>query len=163
MNILVLCNVLAMLAVTTMRAASPDIAQPGQLAASRQLQPTLNPPPEIVSSTPAVTVASLGQASSPGQRLWMGSLFAVIGASTFDAATSWGKEEANPVLRSSSGQFGARGIAIKAGIAGAVLIPQLLLRKHLQLRTLFTVSNFADAAVFTGTAVHNLGVPGQRR
>ncbi|MGH9584111.1 MAG: hypothetical protein ACRD4O_14380 [Bryobacteraceae bacterium] len=95
------------------------------------------------------------------QRLWMGSICAVLAASAFDAASSWGKREANPLLASSNGNFGARGLAMKGGIAAAVLAPQWWFRKHKQLRTAFILANFADAAVFTAVSAHNLGVSGQ--
>ena len=70
-----------------------------------------------------------------------------------------GKYEGNPLLASSDGKFGERGIAIKAGIAAAVLVPQVLLvRKHKDLRSKFAIANFVEAGVFSGVAVHNLGI-----
>jgi len=109
---------------------------------------------------PKVEIAQVeDKSSSRGRYLWLGSICAVVGASAFDAATSWGKYEGNSFLASSDGRFGTKGIAIKAAIASAGLVPQLMLRRHRDLRTTFTVANFSEAAVFTGIAVHNLGVP----
>ena len=62
-----------------------------------------------------------------------------------DAATSWHKSESNGLLASSDGTFGAKGLGIKAGLAGGLLLPQILFRKHKDLRTAFTVGNFAQA------------------
>ncbi|HMJ60862.1 MAG TPA: hypothetical protein VK493_03825 [Bryobacteraceae bacterium] len=90
--------------------------------------------------------------------LWIASIFAMAAGTGADAATSWHKRESNGLLASSDGTFGAKGLGIKAGLAGGVLLPQILFRKHTDLRTAFTIGNFAQAGIFTGMAVHNLGV-----
>lgn len=95
---------------------------------------------------------------SSGKRLWIGSMVAVFAASGFDAGTSWGKFESNPLLASPNGRFGAKGLSIKLGIGAALVAPQLLFHKHKQVRTEFTITNLATAGVFTGVAVHNLGI-----
>lgn len=118
-------------------------------------------PAEYSPLRPGVEVVQLsGTHPDTVQRLWIASICAVLAASAFDAATSWGKQESNPLLTSRDGSFGARGLAIKVGIAGAVIVPQWLLRNHKQLRKGFILENFADTAVFTAAGVHNLGVPG---
>jgi hypothetical protein len=91
-------------------------------------------------------------------RVWIASMVALVAASGFDAGTSWGKLEANGLLASPDGTFGARGVSIKAGAAAAIIIPQILFRKHKELRTKFAFGNFAGAGVFTGVAIHNLGI-----
>jgi hypothetical protein len=61
---------------------------------------------------------------------WKASVAAVVVASVVDVHSSWGKQEANPVLASGDGRFGARGVAIKSLITGGALGAQwLLLRK----------------------------------
>ena len=80
-----------------------------------------------------------------------------------DAATSWHKRESNGLLASSDGTFGAKGLAIKAGLAAGLLVPQILFRKHTDLRTAFTVGNFAQAGIFTGVAIHNAGIAAPQR
>ncbi len=95
--------------------------------------------------------------------VWEVSMAAMVGASAFDAFSSMGKSESNPLLRSSDGNFGAKGIAIKAGLAGASLFPQYLLRNRKDLRKVFTVVNFIDAGIFTGVGVHNLGIKSAAR
>lgn len=91
-------------------------------------------------------------------RVWIASMLAMVAASGFDAGTSWGKQEANGLLASPDGTFGARGVSIKAGAAAAIIIPQILFRKHKELRTKLAIGNFAGAGVFTGVAIHNLGI-----
>lgn len=83
---------------------------------------------------------------------------AMVGASAWDAFSSMGKSESNPLLRSSDGNFGGKGIAIKAGLAGAALLPQYFLRDRKDLRKIFTVVNFIDAGVYAGVAAHNMGI-----
>ena len=90
--------------------------------------------------------------------LWIASIFAMAAGTGADAATSWHKKESNGFLASSDGNFGAKGLGIKAGLAGGLLLPQILFRKHTDLRTAFTVGNFAQAGIFTGIAIHNLGI-----
>ena len=90
--------------------------------------------------------------------LWIASIFAMAAGTGADAATSWHKRESNGLLASSDGNFGAKGLGIKAGLAGGLLLPQILFRKHTDLRTAFTIGNFAQAGIFTGMAVHNLRI-----
>ena len=78
--------------------------------------------------------------------LWIASIFAMAAGTGADAATSWHKSESNGLLASSDGSFGAKGLGIKAGLAGGLLLPQILFRKHTDLRTAFTVGNFAEPA-----------------
>jgi hypothetical protein len=90
--------------------------------------------------------------------LWIASIAAMAVGTSADMASSWHKREANGLLASPDGVFGAKGIGIKLGIGAGVLLPQILFHKHKDLRRAFTVGNFAEAGLFTGTAIHNLGV-----
>jgi hypothetical protein len=158
-NVIARCGLFLLVGLVSVCAAAPPA--PGQLAADVNissvlaLHPAIEPAPVV----PQVKVVQL-DASRPdiGKRLWLASIAAMVAATDFDAATSWGKQEANPLLASPNGTFGPRGLAIKAGMAGALLVPQFWLHKHKPLQTGFTVANFADAAVFTGVSIHNLGV-----
>jgi hypothetical protein len=87
--------------------------------------------------------------------LWTASIAAMLAGTSADAVSSWHKREGNSLLASSNGMFGARGVGIKAGIAAGVLLPQIVLRKHKDLRIAFVVGNLAEAGVFTGAAIHN--------
>jgi hypothetical protein len=87
--------------------------------------------------------------------LWAASIAAMAAGTSADAVSSWDKREGNSLLASSNGMFGARGVGIKAGIAAGVLLPQIILRKHKELRTAFVLGNLTEAGVFTGAAIHN--------
>ena len=95
--------------------------------------------------------------------LWIASIFAMAAGTGADAATSWHKRESNGLLASSDGTFGTKGLAIKAGLAGGLLVPQILFRKHTDLRSAFTIGNFAQAGIFAGVAIHNAGIAGPQR
>lgn len=148
-------------------AASAQTAhQPGQIATVSHLT-VLTPAIAAGSGTPEL--AGKVELSTTEERhdrianrIWIASMFAMVAASGFDAGTSWGKQEANGLLASPDGTFGARGLSIKAGVAAAIIMPQILLRKHKDLRTKFSVANFAGAGVFTGVGIHNLGIAGPR-
>jgi hypothetical protein len=111
-------------------------------------------------TAPHVTVANV-QDQSTGRvgRWWIASMFAVGGATAADAATSWGKLESNSILASKNGTFGMKGVEIKAALAAGILVPQILLRKHTELRRTFLIGNTGAAVLFTTAAVHNTRIP----
>jgi hypothetical protein len=89
-------------------------------------------------------------------KLWRVSLAALAGATAVDAVSSWNQPEANPVLRGSSGHFGAQGVGIKIGLAGTVAVTQYLLaRKGPKYERVAAFANFTAAGVFGAAAVHN--------
>jgi len=90
--------------------------------------------------------------------LWLTSIAAMTAGTAADAYSSWHKRESNSLLASSDGTFGVKGVALKSAIAGAVLVPQILLRKHHDWHLPFAASNFAEAGIFAGATVHNLSV-----
>jgi hypothetical protein len=98
-------------------------------------------------------------ASTPTPKLWKFSVAALAGATSFDAASSWGKYELNPVLQSPQSTFGARGTLIKVGLAGASIGLQYAFRHHPGVLKAGSILNFIQAGVYTGVAAHNLGVP----
>lgn len=134
---------------------------PGQIATAPRFVP---PSGDLAEGTyggvPTTTVASVEETPHDKfvNRLWIASIFAAVGATSLDAATSWGKREGNSLLASSDGTFGAKGLSIKAGLAAAVVILQICLRKHKDLKGAFTMGNFAEAGIYAGTSVHNLQV-----
>ncbi len=92
------------------------------------------------------------------RRLWVASICAMTAGTAADAYSSWHKRESNSFLASADGTFGTKGVALKAGIAGAVLVPQILLRHHHDWHLPFAASNFAEAGIFAGATVHNLNI-----
>lgn len=121
---------------------------------------TLAPAQTLVE--PGQLGGSIAQVQTPHdrtmQRVWIASMLAMAGATAFDAASSWGKSEGNGFLASADGSFGARGLSIKAAIAAAVIVPQLLLRRHKELNRRFLTGNFVQAGIFTAVSIHNLGI-----
>jgi hypothetical protein len=127
--------------------ATPGISKPVYLSGSGEL--------------PASALRSSRIASAPHDRgaiIWKVSIAALLAASAFDAASSMGKVEQNPLLRSSDGTFGGKGIAVKFGLMGAAITPQILLRNRKDLRKLFTGLNFGETAMFTAIGAHNMGI-----
>jgi len=114
-------------------------------------------------AAPRISIANVED--SHEQRLkfvWIASIFAMAAATGADAATSWHKREANGLLASSDGTFGAKGLGIKAGLAGGLILPQIIFHRRKDLRTAFTIGNFAQAGIFTGIAIHNAGIAGPK-
>jgi hypothetical protein len=113
------------------------------------------------SEAPLVLVnqSAASPASRPNSRAWKLSLLALAAAASADALSSWGKQEANPLLRSSNGTFGVRGLTIKGGLTGASVVPQYMMRNNSKARKTFTILNFAETAMFTALAVHNFSIP----
>jgi len=139
---------------------SQSVPKPGQIAPV----PEVMVPPTFSSGSSSMILPSVDMArvetahDRKVNRLWIASMLAMVGATSLDAGTSWGKREANGFLASSDGTFGAKGLGIKAGMAVGVILPELLLRNHKDLKSKFAVGNFADAAIFTGVSIHNLSV-----
>jgi len=158
MNLLVRCAAALLVSSAAMLVSGQTPIQPGQLATAAKLQ--IGEPGDVTANASnAMPRVSIAATENPHDafmnRLWMASIFADIAGTSLDAATSWGKREGNSLLASSDGTFGAKGVSIKAAFAAAILVPQLCLRKHDELKRVFAVGNFAEAAFFAGIAVHN--------
>jgi hypothetical protein len=131
-------------------------AVPGQIASASKVAL----PASFSAEAPAATRPTVAQVRNEKHdrhmnALWAASIAAMAAGTSADAISSWHKREGNSLLASSDGMFGARGVGIKAGIAAGVLLPQIILRKHIDLRTAFVLGNLTEAGVFTGAAIHN--------
>lgn len=90
------------------------------------------------------------------QKRLMWSMVALTAASFADVGSSWGKQEANPLLRSSNGTFGAKGFGIKMGMVGGILFGQhMLVKKNPALANVMTFTNFGMAGMKTAVAFRN--------
>lgn len=138
----------ALLLLTSILAGADATAppQPGQLASSLSAEPHV------------IVMGVREERPKAGMHLWLASLAAVGASTSMDAATSWGKFEGNSVLASTDGRFGGKGLALKAALAGGIILPQVLLRRHRDLRKTFTLANLGAAALFSTATIHNLGV-----
>lgn len=88
---------------------------------------------------------------------------ATLGAATAaDVASSFkfsrdGQREANSLLASGGGRYGAKGAAIEAGVVGASLLMQrYLVKHHPGLRLPLAISNFAFAGFQAFNVRHNV-------
>lgn len=89
-------------------------------------------------------------------KLWRLSVAALIASSTADAWSSYGRVEANPLLRSPGGRFSAQAIGLKAVIAGGSVAAQwLVLRRRPETAKAAAISNFGMAGLFTGVTARN--------
>jgi hypothetical protein len=92
---------------------------------------------------------------------WLISLAPLVASESFDAASSWGLREMNPVLAGPDGRFGMKATSIKFGVIGGLIGAEYLLKKFPAWAKFFTVVNYATAGVTTGLAVHNYELPGR--
>ena len=102
--------------------------------------------------TKAVLMLVILAGVSYSQPLYRASQIAVGVASATDIASSWGRQELNPVL--GRGTFGAKQTTIKVGLLASTMYTsdRLTFKRR---RRLLTVVNFAVAGVMTGVAVRN--------
>lgn len=102
----------------------------------------------------ALLIACTLSAESRWAKVYRASVAAVAAGSIADAATSLGKGESNPALRSPGGTFGARGIAIKSAIVGASAGIGWLVSRH-HSRAIPAIANCGMAGVYGAIALHN--------
>ncbi len=93
----------------------------------------------------------------PSKKLWWSSVAALAAATVFDARSSWGQHELNPLLQSPNGTFGARSVEIKSALVLAgVGFEWIALRHHHKAQTAFSYMNLAVTGATTGAAIHNI-------
>ncbi len=93
---------------------------------------------------------------------WLVSLAPLVASESFDAASSWGLRELNPVLAGPDGRFGMKATSIKFGVIGGLIGAEyLLVKKFPAWAKFFTVVNYTTAGITTGLAVHNYELPGR--
>jgi hypothetical protein len=103
--------------------------------------------------------ASAAERPSRWHAVWRVSEALLAGADAADAASSWGKNEANPLLRTTT-RFSYGSLAIKLGaLSGGIVAQHYILRRHPEQMPVFASANFAAVAVFGAVAGHNMQVP----
>jgi hypothetical protein len=91
--------------------------------------------------------------------VWRVSQALLAGANAADVATSWGKGEANPMVRTGQ-RFSYGSAAIKIGaVAGGLAVEHYMVRKSPAYARYLTVANLAAATALGVVAVHNAGMP----
>ena len=117
----------------------------------------------LVLSILILPVASAADRSSRWRTVWRVSQGLLVAGNTADAASSWGKYETNPLLRTGS-RFGYGSLAIKLGMmTGGLAMQQYISRKYPERIPLFASANLAVAGVLGIVAWHNTGVPAAPR
>ena len=124
----------------------------GSSVAVQEMVATVNSPPHV-------------RHVSKGRLLWWLSLPVLVAASAFDAHSSWGKPEENPLLRGSSGRFDGRSLSIKLGISAGILGGEYILTRRFKEDERLEnaaylssgASNLVGAAVLAVTAQRNYG------
>jgi hypothetical protein len=97
------------------------------------------------------------------QKVYRWSVAALASGAANDAISSWGKYEANPLLRNTTGRFSGRGLAIKSGITvGSLIGTYLLVRRYPDATRTAAIANFATGALLHGTALRNWRMPRDR-
>lgn len=106
--------------------------------------------------------ASAADRPSRWRAVWHVSQAMLAGADAADVASSWGKMEANPLVRTSQ-RFSYGSLAIKVGALSAGMAAQhYILRKAPNKTPLFASANLAAAAMLAVVAEHNMHVPARK-
>jgi hypothetical protein len=107
--------------------------------------------------------ASAADRSSRWRAVWHVSQSLLVAGNTADIATSWGKYETNPLLRTGS-RFSYGSMAIKLGMMmGGLTVQHYVARKFPNRIPYFASANLALTGVLGIVAAHNAGVPAAPR
>ena len=95
----------------------------------------------------------------PGRAFYRWSVAVLAASSAADAASSWRRPEANPVLAGSGSTFGAGSVAVKLGLVGSsFLLERLVLRHRPDLYRRVAWLNFGIAGALGAVVRHNISV-----
>lgn len=113
----------------------------------------------LLGSSLFLPLASAADGASRWHTIWHVGQALLVAGNTADIATSWGKYETNPLLRTGS-QFGYSSAAIKLGMmVGGLTLQHYVARKHPDRIPYFACADLALAGVLGIVATHNSGVP----
>jgi hypothetical protein len=91
---------------------------------------------------------------------WTGSQAALGVANLLDSTSSYGKQEANPVLSGAGGRFDLGSIILKVAMVGGFEATMTWgIHRHAAMRRFATIVNYSMAAGLGGVAVHNFTIP----
>jgi len=113
----------------------------------------------ILSMSLILPAASAADRPARWRTVWRVSQALLAGADAADAASSWGKMEANPLVRAGP-RFSYGSLAIKVGaLTGGLVAQHYILRKAPEQTPLFASANLAAAAMLSVVAARNMRVP----
>ena len=76
-----------------------------------------------------------------------------------DVASSYNRLEVNPMLAGPNGRFGAKGVAVKVGVSGAILGAEyLVIRRYPGSSRIFAKLNWAAGFITIGVSAHNFAI-----
>lgn len=127
-------------------------------------------PPQNFLDSPAPSTAPAPKRNAeeveiPPKRstLWKISALFAAAATVADTHSSWGRLEINPMLRSTNGRFGLRGVSVKALVTGGSIGAQyILLRRNPKAEKYGIITNFAIAGVLGTAAAANYRLNAER-
>ena len=112
-------------------------------------------PPPSARDTGSGTEKATQGASKPNRELAY-ALTAHAAGSALDGWSSWGKMEANSLLRGADGRFGWRGVGIKAAIFGGQAAGSVLIaRKSPRYRKAVIAASWVSTGIYLGVALGN--------
>jgi len=182
---LMFCSIALLADATASLPLSSPVLKPAPLIVLVDGPDAASSGPSALKTAPAETVESTVEAAEPNiglvqpaseaetntaavaarrnsgtiNKVWAASIAALLGGTTMDAASSWGKSESNPLLRSANGTFGMKGLMIKGGLAGAMIAPEIMMRNNEDAKKKLAIVNFVAAGVFSAVVFHNLTIP----
>lgn len=102
--------------------------------------------------------ASAAEKPSRWRAVWRLSEALLAGANGADIASSWGKSEANPLIRTGP-HFSYGSLAIKLGVVtGSLAAQHYLVRRSPNQTPYYASANLAVAGALSVAAAHNMGV-----
>ena len=136
-------------------AAQVNPTAPGSLLTAGVALPVA-PSPAMERLAPTV---ELHPAVRPGRGVYLWSLAMLAASGAADAASSWRRPEANPVMAGPGSTFGGGSVAIKLGLVGSsVLLERLVLRHRPGLYRRVAWLNFGIAGARAAVVRHNLSL-----
>lgn len=117
----------------------------------------------LMLSTLCLPAASAADRPSRWRAVWRVSQAMLVAGNTADIASSWGKDEGNPLLHTGP-RFSYGSMAIKLGMmTGCLAAQQYFAHKSPNQIPYFASANLALAGVLGIVAFHNTGVPAAPR
>jgi len=109
-----------------------------------------------------IPAASAAEKASHWRAVWHVSQALLAGANAADAASSWGKYEENPLLRTGT-RFSYGSVSIKMGIvAGCLTMQHFMVHKNPKSVRLYSIGNLAASAALGAVAARNMHVPEEK-
>jgi hypothetical protein len=105
-----------------------------------------------------LTLVSAAGGASRWRTVWHLSQAMLTAGDAADAASSWGKNEANPLVRAGQ-RFSYGSLAIKMGaLTGGLVAQRYIVRQAPHKTPLFACANLAAAAMLGVVAEHNMHI-----